>query len=134
MDQRFQEAFERYLNNKHFTGVNKPPFKSGWQACLAAQQEPGPCGKPGHTMAMWVDGRTPSFGSPLPAVEHIKEFEAENARLREALQAIGEMPDGYCICSIRDPLKPEDQHTGECRDARRALTQSSTGPATRESS
>lgn len=43
--------------------------------------------------------------------------------LQSALEAIGGMPDGFCACfnSVRDPGKPDDQHTGECREARAAL-------------
>ena len=57
---------------------------------------------------------------------------ADLAKLHEAaalekaaifLNAIGGMPDGFCVCfnSIRDPLKPEFEHTGECRNARAFL-------------
>ena len=51
------------------------------------------------------------------------EIEADNKRMREALGALGAMPEGYCFCfgNRRDPLKPEHEHTGECRDARAAL-------------
>ena len=53
----------------------------------------------------------------LPAVE------AERKELVEALEAIGGMPDGFCVCfnSFRDPLKPNSTHTGECRQARAVL-------------
>jgi len=45
-------------------------------------------------------------------------------RLLEALEALGVMPDGYCFCygSRRDPTKPEEEHTGECREAREAIS------------
>ena len=45
-------------------------------------------------------------------------------RLREALSAIGVLPDGYCFCfgSVRDASKPESDHTGECLAARAALS------------
>lgn len=44
--------------------------------------------------------------------------------LYAALIAIGGMPDGECFCfnSARDPMKPEHEHTGECRAARAALS------------
>ena len=47
-----------------------------------------------------------------------------------ALQALGihpfQMEDGrpahgYCFCPQQHPGVPEDEHTGECRDARKAL-------------
>jgi len=43
--------------------------------------------------------------------------------LLEALQGLGAMPGGYCFCfnSIRDSLKPDHEHTGECRAARAAI-------------
>ncbi len=50
--------------------------------------------------------------------------------LTEALQALGihpfQMEDGtpahgYCFCPQPHPGVPEDEHTGECRDARKAL-------------
>jgi hypothetical protein len=43
--------------------------------------------------------------------------------LVEALEGLGGMPDGFCVCfgHTRDPSKPEDQHTGECQQARAAL-------------
>lgn len=43
--------------------------------------------------------------------------------LMEALEGLGVLPDGYCFCfgSRRDALKPEHEHTGECRAARAAL-------------
>jgi len=51
-------------------------------------------------------------------------LKAERDRLREMLQAIGGMPDGFCVCfnDFRNPMKPEYQHTGECRDARALLS------------
>lgn len=41
----------------------------------------------------------------------------------EALEAIGVIGGGYCFCygNYRDPDKPKDEHTGECREARAVI-------------
>lgn len=45
-------------------------------------------------------------------------------KLKYALAGLGSMPDGYCFCpENRDPQKPEMEHTGECREARKALAE-----------
>ena len=43
--------------------------------------------------------------------------------LLESIQGLGSMPTGYCFCfnGPRDPEKPEQEHTGECRDLRAAI-------------
>ena len=43
--------------------------------------------------------------------------------LLAACEGLGAMPEGYCFCygHRRDPLKPEHEHTGECREARAAI-------------
>lgn len=40
-----------------------------------------------------------------------------------ALQAVGAMPEGCCFCygHGRDAKKPEEEHVGECREARAAI-------------
>lgn len=49
--------------------------------------------------------------------------------LVEALEAIGMLPDGFCVCpSGRDPTRPEPEHVGECRDARAALKKAGVEP------
>lgn len=57
---------------------------------------------------------------PLPG---ICDCGALQDALKDALRAIGGMPDGDCFCfnSTRDPNKPEEDHTGECREARAVL-------------
>ena len=58
------------------------------------------------------------------------DFIIASRRLAEALQALGihpfQMEDGtpahgYCFCPQPHPGVPANEHTGECRDARRAL-------------
>lgn len=51
------------------------------------------------------------------------DCDAARDNLATALEAIGGMPDGFCACfgGVRDPQKPEHEHTGECREARVAL-------------
>lgn len=46
---------------------------------------------------------------------------AKNRQLREAIEALGAMPGGYCFCS-RDRGPDKDTHEPECRDIRSALT------------
>lgn len=44
----------------------------------------------------------------------------------EALEALGVIGGGYCFCygGYRDPDKPDDQHSGECREAREVIRKS----------
>jgi hypothetical protein len=53
----------------------------------------------------------------------LRESAAQLAALREAAEAVGCLPDGYCFCfgHTRDARKPEAEHTGECRQLRAAL-------------
>lgn len=47
---------------------------------------------------------------------------AASKDLLVALKAIGTLPEGYCFCSVnRDATRPDDEHQGECRDARAAI-------------
>lgn len=46
----------------------------------------------------------------------------EIKELVDVLAALGVFPDGYCWCSINpDPHKPEEEHQGECREARAVM-------------
>lgn len=46
---------------------------------------------------------------------------AQLAQVREALEALGSKPDGYCFCVERSQV--EAGHTGECLQAQKALSQ-----------
>lgn len=46
-----------------------------------------------------------------------------------AIEGLGVLPEGYCFCfgHYRDALKPERDHTGECRAIRSALLKAKGG-------
>ena len=53
---------------------------------------------------------------------YVAALELKNETV-EALEAIGFLPEGYCFCynRTRDALRPEVEHTGECREARAVI-------------
>lgn len=63
----------------------------------------------------WFSGHAGWTETPLYA--HPPEIEA----LREAIEALGAMPEGYCFCSSDRVGDDSKKHEPECRDLRAAL-------------
>ena len=95
--------------------------------------------KPAHTPGTWRrndpnDGRIWVYEKTGDHTSRIKiiarDVSEDNAPLMsaapdllEALTGLATLQEGYCVCfgSVRDALKLEHEHTGECRAARAAI-------------
>lgn len=74
------------------------------------------------TMGIWTDSHRAELLAYADLFATAPETKLQRDELLESLTALGVMPDGYCFChQNRDPLKTDNEHTGECRDARAAI-------------
>ena len=61
-------------------------------------------------------------GGPLPDTEGNKDAINAAPGMKRALEGLGAMPGGFCFCFGHERSAQKETHTGECNEARTALS------------
>lgn len=87
MTDNLREVAQACLNACNNARLDDVDEAAAIEIVLRSHFGPSPCGRDGHLMCHWREGRAPSFGSPLPEIQpHCTLCEAERQVRSEAVR------------------------------------------------